>query len=29
MQLQNPYIKDKFLAYEILYRHGASEAVQE
>ena len=27
--IQNSYIKDKFLASVILYKHGASKPVQE
>ena len=29
MYLQNTYIKDKFLASLISYKHGASKAAQE
>ena len=29
MCLEDTYIKDKFLASAILYKHGASKAVQE
>ena len=29
MYLQNTYIKEKFMAFAILYNHGASNVLQE